>query len=205
MEQSSRAPSKPPHIASATSPPGPSIPSVGVSFRVYGNSIDHPIQARVPSEETPSRSGVKRPSVDIPRKQAADEDSETERSSDEGEQVSGKGKANDKPLSSQTRFSEKKGHFVAPAQSSSGAASPSLSRGPPQGKEKEKEKESEPLSDTDMSSSPVRPTKKAKKARDSSSSSDEDSEAERKRRIAQLKSSSSRGAKQPLKRGGRRF
>ena len=59
----------------------------------------------------------------------------------------------------------------------------------------------EPSSDL----SPPRPSKKAKKGAQISEDSDEDSEIERKRRIARLKSSSSRGAKQPLKRGGRRF
>ena len=53
-------------------------------------------------------------------------------------------------------------------------------------------------------SSPIRPAKKKKPA-PVSSSSDEDSEAERKKRIARLKSGSSRGAKQPIKRGGKRF
>ncbi len=53
-------------------------------------------------------------------------------------------------------------------------------------------------------SSPIRPAKKTKRAQ-ASSSSDDDSEAERRRRIARLKSGSSRGAKQPIKRGGKRF
>lgn len=61
---------------------------------------------------------------------------------------------------------------------------------------------SEPISDT--SPSPARPAKKSKRSRVSSSSED-DSEAERKRRLAQLKSGSSRGPKQPIKRGGKRF
>lgn len=53
-------------------------------------------------------------------------------------------------------------------------------------------------------SSPLRPVKKSKRAQ-ISSSSDDDSEAERRRRLARLKSGSSRGAKQPIKRGGKRF
>ncbi|KAF4596531.1 hypothetical protein EYR38_007918 [Pleurotus pulmonarius] len=63
-----------------------------------------------------------------------------------------------------------------------------------------------PVSDDD--SSPHRPTKKAKPP--APSSSDEDSEAERRRRIAQLKkgtvgTSNRQGARQPIKRGGKRF
>ncbi|TFK87965.1 hypothetical protein K466DRAFT_585918 [Polyporus arcularius HHB13444] len=54
------------------------------------------------------------------------------------------------------------------------------------------------------SSSPP-PPKKAKKAQVSDSSDEEDSEQERKKRLARLKGSSTRGAKQPVKRGGRRF
>ncbi|CCM04295.1 uncharacterized protein FIBRA_06466 [Fibroporia radiculosa] len=56
--------------------------------------------------------------------------------------------------------------------------------------------------DSSPPSSP--PTKKAKRAV-VPSSSDDDSEAERKKRVAQIKSSANRGAKQPLRRGGRRF
>ncbi|RPD61097.1 hypothetical protein L227DRAFT_75750 [Lentinus tigrinus ALCF2SS1-6] len=54
------------------------------------------------------------------------------------------------------------------------------------------------------SSSPPLP-KKAKKAQVSDSSEDDDSEEERKKRLARLKGASTRGAKQPVKRGGRRF
>lgn len=56
----------------------------------------------------------------------------------------------------------------------------------------------------DSPSSP--PAKRTKRTVESSSSSgDEDSEAERRRHVARIKSTSTRGAKQPLKRGGRRF
>ncbi|KZT73160.1 hypothetical protein DAEQUDRAFT_722284 [Daedalea quercina L-15889] len=56
---------------------------------------------------------------------------------------------------------------------------------------------------TDDSSPPHSPpTKKTKRAE---SSDEEDSEAERRRRVAQIKAKSQRGAKQPLKRGGKRF
>ncbi|KAI0749567.1 hypothetical protein C8Q80DRAFT_1162659 [Daedaleopsis nitida] len=55
------------------------------------------------------------------------------------------------------------------------------------------------------SSSPLPPPKKTKRAQVSSSSDEEDSEEERKKRLARLKGSSARGAKQPLKRGGKRF
>ena len=56
------------------------------------------------------------------------------------------------------------------------------------------------------SSSPLPPPpKKTKRAQVSSSSDEEDSEEERKKRLARLKGSSVRGAKQPLKRGGKRF
>ena len=54
------------------------------------------------------------------------------------------------------------------------------------------------------SSSPPLP-KKAKRAQVSDSSDEDDSEEERKKRLARLKGSSTRGAKQPVKRGGRRF
>lgn len=58
------------------------------------------------------------------------------------------------------------------------------------------------LSDSD--SSPVRPKKKAKAS--SGASSGDDSEEERKKRVASLKSGApKRGARQPLKRGGKRF
>lgn len=57
---------------------------------------------------------------------------------------------------------------------------------------------------SDDSSSPIRPTKKTKRA-SSSSSNDDDSEAERRRRIKQVTGGIQRGAKQPMKRGGRRF
>ena len=65
-------------------------------------------------------------------------------------------------------------------------------------------KKSEPTSDSG-SSPPVRPSKKSKRSRMSSESDDSDSEAERKRRLAQIKSGPSRGPKQPIKRGGKRF
>ncbi|KAF7312332.1 hypothetical protein MIND_00246300 [Mycena indigotica] len=57
---------------------------------------------------------------------------------------------------------------------------------------------------SDSESSPVRPAKKTKPP---VSSSDDDSEAERKKRLAKVKSGggAARGAKQPIKRGGRRF
>lgn len=45
----------------------------------------------------------------------------------------------------------------------------------------------------------------AKKSKRVESSDEEDSEAERRRRVAQIKSKAQRGAKQPLKRGGKRF
>jgi hypothetical protein len=58
--------------------------------------------------------------------------------------------------------------------------------------------------ESDSESSPPRPVKKAKPQ---NSSSDDDSEADRKRRLAMLKGvgAAKRGAKQPLKRGGKRF
>ncbi|KAF9468141.1 hypothetical protein BDZ94DRAFT_845739 [Collybia nuda] len=60
--------------------------------------------------------------------------------------------------------------------------------------------------DSDSDLSPVRPVKKLKKV---ATSSDDDSEEERKRRIAQVKSGSgpgvTRGTRQPIKRGGKRF
>ncbi|KAK7690802.1 hypothetical protein QCA50_005902 [Cerrena zonata] len=65
-------------------------------------------------------------------------------------------------------------------------------------------KKSGPTSES-SSSSPVRPSKKSKRSRMPSESEDSDSEAERKRRLAQIKSGSSRGPKQPIKRGGKRF
>ncbi|KAI0925975.1 hypothetical protein AcW1_008260 [Taiwanofungus camphoratus] len=49
------------------------------------------------------------------------------------------------------------------------------------------------------------PSPPAKRSKPVTSSSDEDSEGERKRQVALIKSSAHRGAKQPLKRGGRRF
>ncbi|KAI0787924.1 hypothetical protein C8Q74DRAFT_1349161 [Fomes fomentarius] len=55
------------------------------------------------------------------------------------------------------------------------------------------------------SSSPLPPPKKMKRAQVSSSSDEEDSEDERKKRLARLKGNTARGAKQPLKRGGKRF
>jgi hypothetical protein len=55
----------------------------------------------------------------------------------------------------------------------------------------------------DSDSSPVRPAKKAKQA---SPLSDEDSETERRRHVAKMVASSKRGgARQPIKRGGKRF
>ncbi|KAJ7650367.1 hypothetical protein FB45DRAFT_819589 [Roridomyces roridus] len=57
----------------------------------------------------------------------------------------------------------------------------------------------------DSDSSPIRPVKKAKAP---APSSDEDSEAERKRHLAKVTSGAGgakRGAKQPIKRGGKRF
>ena len=59
------------------------------------------------------------------------------------------------------------------------------------------------LPPSDSESSPARPTKKAK----ASTSSDEDSEEERKRLVAQIRSGAApaRGARQPLRRGGKRF
>ncbi|KAH9945258.1 uncharacterized protein BXZ73DRAFT_38484, partial [Epithele typhae] len=56
------------------------------------------------------------------------------------------------------------------------------------------------------SSSPLPPPpKKAKRGAVASSSSEDESEEERKKHLARMKAGSSRGAKQPLKRGGKRF
>jgi len=58
----------------------------------------------------------------------------------------------------------------------------------------------------EQASSPPSPPAKRAKRQIATSSSDEDSEAERRRRVAQLKGGTARGgAKQPIKRGGRRF
>lgn len=70
--------------------------------------------------------------------------------------------------------------------------------------EKAPRKKSAPTSES-SSSSPARPSKKSKRSRIPSESEDSDSETERKRRLAQIKSGSSRGPKQPIKRGGKRF
>jgi hypothetical protein len=59
--------------------------------------------------------------------------------------------------------------------------------------------------DSDSQPSPPRPAKKAKVQ---DSSSDDDSDTERKKHVAMLKGGSDitkRGAKQPLRRGGKRF
>ncbi|KAI0783560.1 hypothetical protein C8Q75DRAFT_884500 [Abortiporus biennis] len=68
---------------------------------------------------------------------------------------------------------------------------------------KGKSKQSDPAAVSDLdSSSPVRP---AKKKRVVSSSEDEDSEAAERKRLQVKKSNAPKGAKQPLKRPGRRF
>lgn len=65
-----------------------------------------------------------------------------------------------------------------------------------------------PTPTSDLESPPHRPVKKAKPQ--ASTSSDEESEGERKNRVPQLKSgntgaSKTRGTRQPIKRGGKRF
>ncbi|KAI0710020.1 hypothetical protein C8Q76DRAFT_740783 [Earliella scabrosa] len=77
-------------------------------------------------------------------------------------------------------------------------ATPDQSSPPPKARDSPKE------SSLPASSSPIPLPKKAKRA-PVSSSEDEDSEDERKKRLARLKGNATRGAKQPLKRGGKRF
>ena len=65
-----------------------------------------------------------------------------------------------------------------------------------------------PTPTSDLESSPHRPMKKAKSQ--ASTSSDEESEGERKTRVPQRKggntgASKTRGTRQPIKRGGKRF
>ncbi len=139
--------------------------------------------------EDPSQSGGETSAANVPQKQVAVDDSETERSSDEElELLDTKGKGKDKGPSSLDPIDTV--HGVASHQSSLG-----LDREPPSPPHKRLESPSPP------------PSKKSKTiSKPSSSSSDEDSEAERKRRVQRLKSTSStRGAKQPIKRGGKRF
>lgn len=136
----------------------------------------------LPKADTRAPSSSPKPGASSKRPVAAD--SATESDSDvEPPQTTDKGKerALDAPHTS----------------SSQGMKSPSASNQP---------STNVPVSDDD--SSPHRPTKKAKPP--APSSSDEDSEAERRRRIAQLKkgtvgTSNRQGARQPIKRGGKRF
>ncbi|KAF7796621.1 hypothetical protein EIP86_007803 [Pleurotus ostreatoroseus] len=152
-------------------------------------------------EEQPSRSDVRDISIDVPRRKAAPpEDSETEKSSDEGQAAP---KQSKQETSSSPPPPSRKD---SPPESSGSRDRAQIARSSQKPTSKSsKAAEAETSSDAGPSSSPARPAKKAKRAQVSSSSDDEDSEAERKRHLSQLKGSSTRGAKQPLKRGGRRF
>jgi len=121
-------------------------------------------------------------------------DSATESDSEQGPSVldhtKGKGKAS---LHSRSSDLSPK-----PLQPQSVVPSRQISPLPPHGQSQTKG----PSSDSE--SSPLRPAKKAKPR---VSSSDDDSEEERKKRVAQLKNGAApkRGARQPIKRGGKRF
>ncbi|KAJ3555697.1 hypothetical protein NM688_g2433 [Phlebia brevispora] len=147
--------------------------------------------ARLPSEASSSRSGVEASSARINKKKATPEDSETEKSSGEDR------------ATAKTKIDVPSGSEQPSRQgTTSRVASTSVRAESPQDREMKPSKTSEPESSPDSrpSVSSPRPAKKAKRVQESSSS-DEDSDAGPKRRAGP----STRGAKQPLKRGGRRF
>ncbi|THH02766.1 hypothetical protein EW026_g122 [Hermanssonia centrifuga] len=148
----SRATSKAPHEPVRLSP--------APSSRPYMRALS----------EDPLQSGGETSAANVPQKQVAVDDSETERSSDEElELLDTKGKGKDKGPSSLDPIDTVNG--VASHQSSLG-----LGREPPSPPHKRLESPSPP------------PSKKIKTiSKPSSSSSDEDSEAERKRRVQRLK------------------
>jgi len=128
------------------------------------------------------------------------DDSETEPESDS--EV-----APNEPAQSTGRAADE-AHIRKLQKSPSPASSKLLTRGSPRASRQNSPRgRGEPSAAVDQStddSSPPRPPP-SKKTKRVEPSDDDDSEAERRRRVAQIKSIPQRGARQPIKRGGKRF
>ncbi|KAI0714461.1 hypothetical protein C8T65DRAFT_644403 [Cerioporus squamosus] len=173
----------PPEQAAPARSSSPEWPSPARGLRAESKTKAKPASqakhpSRVPSKPTPS---------------AAD-DSVTEEEPEENDHAASAGKGEAVPHNRRSTNS-RDGSPVRSVPSK--RATPDQSPPP---KSRSSRKEPSPPA----SSSPP-PPKKLKKAQVFDSSDEEDSEEERKKRLARLKGSSTRGAKQPVKRGGRRF
>ncbi|GBE87802.1 hypothetical protein SCP_1200270 [Sparassis crispa] len=173
------------------SPPQRSrAPSKPPQDRLLGSPVV-PAHGTRPSARFPP--GSQSPSSqNLPPKQAADDDSATEQSDDDvPPPQKEKGKAKDLKVQ----------NHILPSALASRSGSPTRVSSKSQPTPDKSGSQEQAPGD---GSSPEPVSKRVKRA-PVVSSSDEDSEAERRRRVVQIKGGVQRGAKQPLKRGGRRF
>ena len=187
--------SKPPLRRVASPPPSRAPMKVCHEVPRASPGTESGQQPRSGSEDNPSSPAW--PSNDLPQKskaQAADDDSETEEEPEEDYTA----------LNAKGNTAERRKSNAATRQNTPGRSVPSKRATPDQPARGGSPASPDPARPV-TSSSPLPAPKKSKRAKAPSSSSDDDSEEERKRHLSRIKAGGSRGAKQPLKRGGKRF